>query len=223
MSCRSVDVEPSATSIDGRATLTFDRSRIVSAATATHTQNARQRCGSLSGIDRVGGGGLAMNSRTFPCTAADRAYSPDRTRHHWTMTSPLPAPPARDPDLADDFSRGPDPALWVTGYLEHWTTPERAAARFARSRDGLILRIDADQPDWRRQEAPLRVSNLQTGSFGGPIGSIRGTHRHRPDALTVRTPVPTKLLWAPRSGRVDITVSASRDPGCMLAAWLVGT
>jgi len=139
------------------------------------------------------------------------------------MTSPLPAPPARDPDLADDFSRGPDPALWVTGYLEHWTTPERAAARFARSRDGLILRIDADQPDWRPEDAPLRVSNLQTGSFAGPIGSTRGTHRHRPDALTVRTPVPTKLLWAPRSGRVDITVSASRDPDCMLAAWLVGT
>ena len=31
------------------------------------------------------------------------------------------------------------------------------------------------------------------------------------------------MLWAPTAGRVDVTVSASRDPGCMLAAWLVGT
>lgn len=36
-------------------------------------------------------------------------------------------------------------------------------------------------------------------------------------------PTPTRLLWAPSAGRVDVTVSATRDPGCMLAAWLVGT
>src|SRR5690606_38174989 len=96
------------------------------------------------------------------------------------MTSPLPAPPARDPDLSDDFAGGPDPAFWVTGYLEHWTTAERAAARYSQAADGLLLRIDEDQPDWRPEDAPLRVSNLQTGSFSGPVGSTRGTHRHRP-------------------------------------------
>lgn len=30
-------------------------------------------------------------------------------------------------------------------------------------------------------------------------------------------------LWTPASGRVEITISASRDAGCMTAAWLVGT
>jgi hypothetical protein len=39
----------------------------------------------------------------------------------------------------------------------------------------------------------------------------------------VRTDTPMRLLWAPSAGRVDVTVSASRDPDCMLAAWLVGT
>jgi hypothetical protein len=87
---------------------------------------------------------------------------------------------------------------------------------------GLRLLIAEDQLDWREEDAPMRVSNLQTGVFSGPLGSIRGTHRHRSDGLSVRTVTPERLLWAPSSGRVDITVSASVDDGCMLAAWLVG-
>lgn len=138
------------------------------------------------------------------------------------MTS-LPAPPPRAPDVDDDFTAGPSPALWVPHYLPHWTTPDRSAARCRTTPHGLELRIEADQPDWRPEDAPLRVSNLQTGTFSGPVGSPRGTHRHRDDGLVVRTATSTRLLWAPSAGRVDLTVSASSDPGCMLAAWLVGT
>jgi hypothetical protein len=146
----------------------------------------------------------------------------------------IPPPPARTPDLDDDFagSRLRD-NLWVDHYLPHWSTPDRSRARYdLDDRDlvgrevagrGLGLRIDDDQLDWRSEDAPLRVSSLQTGTFSGPLGSQRGTHRHRPDGLTVRTATPTRLLWAPSAGRVDITVSASVDEGCMLAAWLVGT
>ncbi|AZC12608.1 hypothetical protein [Microbacterium sp. ABRD28] len=139
------------------------------------------------------------------------------------MTTALPAPPTHPPLFDDDFSRGLDPERWVAHYLPHWTTPDRSEARYALSRAGLQLRIDADQLDWRPEDAPLRVSNIQTGSFSGPVGSTIGTHRHRDDGLTVRTETPSRLLWAPTSGRVDITVSASRDPDCMLAAWFVGT
>jgi hypothetical protein len=133
---------------------------------------------------------------------------------------PFPATPARPPDIADDFT-GLDASLWVPHYLPHWTTPERSRARYALGASGLRLLIEADQPDWREADAPLRVSNLQTGTFSGPVGSMRGTHRHRP-GLLVRTETPTELLWAPSSGRLDIVVSASLDEGCMLAAWLVG-
>lgn len=136
---------------------------------------------------------------------------------------PLPTPPSQAPDVEDDFTRGVRRDLWVAHYLPHWTTPERSAARYEQRPDGLALTIAEDQPDWRPEDAPLRVSNLQTGTFSGPLGSPRGTHRHRPDGLTVRTSTPTQLLWAPSAGRVDLTVSATRDPGCMLAAWLVGT
>jgi hypothetical protein len=146
------------------------------------------------------------------------------------MTTPgaapeaLPRPPDRAPDVEDDFAGALSSDLWVEHYLPHWTTPDRSAARSdAVPGGGRRLRIDADQPDWRPEDAPLRVSNLQTGTFSGPMGSTRGTHRHRPDGLVVRTPTPTRLLWAPSSGRIDITVSATREADCMLAVWLVGT
>ncbi|CAI9392551.1 hypothetical protein [Microbacterium sp. T2.11-28] len=136
---------------------------------------------------------------------------------------PLPPPPDRAADFADDFAGPLSEDRWVAHYLPQWTTPERSAARCRAVARGIELRIEADQPDWRPEDAPLRVSNLQTGMFSGPLGSDVGTHRHRPDGVTVRTPVPTRLLFAPSAGRVEIDVSASRDLGCMTAAWLIGT
>lgn len=134
----------------------------------------------------------------------------------------LPAAPNRQPNIDDDFAHGLSPDRWVASYLPQWTTPERALARYAMVPTGIQLRIESDQPDWRPEDAPLRVSNLQTGVFSGPVGSPFGTHRHRAD-LEVRTQTPQRLLFAPSQGRVDVTVSASRDSNCMVAAWLVGT
>ncbi|PTT16860.1 hypothetical protein DBR36_12005 [Microbacterium sp. HMWF026] len=141
-----------------------------------------------------------------------------------TAGEKLPAPPSRPADLDDDFATGaPDPSRWVSAYLPQWTTRERAAARWNAEPNGIRLRIDDDQPHWRPEDAPLRVSNLQTATFSGPLGSTRGMHRHRTDGLTVHTEVPTSLLFAPSRGRVDVTISASTDSGAMVAAWLVGT
>ena len=140
------------------------------------------------------------------------------------MVEMFPELPARPPDVADDFATTTlRDDLWVGDYLPHWTTPERSCARYEMAGpSGIRLLIEETQLDWRDEDAPLRVSNLQTGVFSGPLGSERGTHRHRPDGLTVRTHTPERLLWAPSAGRVDVTVSASLDEGCMLAAWLVG-
>ncbi len=137
-------------------------------------------------------------------------------------TRAFPGQPHRPAAFDDDFRGGLDPARWVAGYLPHWTTADRAAARYRITGQGIELRIEADQPDWRQEDAPLRVSNLQTGLFSGPVGSAAGTHLHRDD-LRVRTETPLELLFAPSQGRVEITLSASRAPGCMVAAWLVGT
>lgn len=126
--------------------------------------------------------------------------------------------------VIDDFE-GPGlrEDLWIPHYLPQWTTPDRSAARFRFVPEGLQLRIEEGQPNWRDEDGELRVSNLQTGVFSGPVGSRSGTHRHRDDGLTVRTDVGTRLLFAPSAGRVEISVTASVDADCMLAAWLVGT
>lgn len=139
------------------------------------------------------------------------------------MTDALPEAPSHAPSFSDDFSQGLDGEKWIAHYLPQWTTPERSGARFAMVDSGLQLRIEHDQLDWRAEDAPLRVSNLQTAVFSGPVGSTRGTHRHRPDGLAVRSETPLRLLFAPTAGRIDLTVAASVDDGCMLAAWLVGT
>jgi hypothetical protein len=113
------------------------------------------------------------------------------------------------------------PERWVDHYLPQWTTPERSAARYDVTDDGLTLRIDADQPAWRVEDGELRVSNLQTGSFSGPAGSRRGQHRHR-DGLTVVTPQPERRLFTPTRGLVEAELRASADPTVMLALWLIG-
>jgi hypothetical protein len=125
------------------------------------------------------------------------------------------------PVFADDFTGDQlDGSRWLPHYLPHWTTPERSAARFTVG-DGLRLLIAADQQAWLPEDGPMRVSNLQTGSFSGPRGSALGQHRHRDD-LRVLSPQPTRRLWTPASGLVEAAMSATRSPTCMLAIWLVG-
>jgi Glycosyl hydrolases family 16 len=65
------------------------------------------------------------------------------------------------------------------------------------------------------------LSNIQTGTFAGPLGSPIGQHRHRPD-LAVRTPQITRRLYTPCFGLAEAVLRASPDPACMLAFWLVG-
>ncbi|NLF04159.1 MAG: glycoside hydrolase family 16 protein [Actinomycetales bacterium] len=137
---------------------------------------------------------------------------------------PREAPP-RGEELRlvlDERFLGLDPDRWVPHYLPHWTTPERSRARFRLTNVGLELRIEHDQAPWRDEDGPLRVSNLQTATFSGQLGSSRGTHRHRADGLLVRTATPTRHLLTLVGGRVEVTASATRAPGCMLGLWLVG-
>ncbi|MDF1478708.1 glycoside hydrolase family 16 protein [Leifsonia sp. H3M29-4] len=125
-------------------------------------------------------------------------------------------------EIHDRFD-GPalDARTWLDAYLPHWTTPERSLARYELGGDGIRLRIDADQPAWLPATGLMRVSALQTGTFSGPVGDAVGQDRPRDD-LRVVTAVPPRRLWAGRSGRVEVTVSASPDPTCMLGIWLIG-
>jgi Glycosyl hydrolases family 16 len=114
-----------------------------------------------------------------------------------------------------------DATRWVAHYLPQWTTPKQSAAHFDLMQHGLRLRIDADQPPWRDGDGELRASNLQTGTFSGPVGSPRGQHRHT-DGMSVVTEQPTRKLYAPSAGLVEARLRAVADPTIMLAFWLIG-
>ena len=84
-------------------------------------------------------------------------------------------------EFCEDFAAPAlDPGRWIAHYLPQWTTPERSGARYELHPGLLRLRIDADQPAWRPEDGEMRVSNIQTGTFSGPLGSAIGQHRHRP-------------------------------------------
>ena len=126
-------------------------------------------------------------------------------------------------ERVDRFEGGAlDPTLWIPDYLPHWTTPERSRARYRLAGHGLELRIEHDQPAWRPQDGDFRVSHLQTGEFAGPLGSSVGQHRVGRD-LRVVTEREARRLWTPEGGgRLEVVMSASADPTCMLGVWLVG-
>jgi hypothetical protein len=124
--------------------------------------------------------------------------------------------------FSEDFASPTlDPDRWVDHYLPQWTTPDRSVAHYAINDRSLELRIDADQLPWRDEDGGLRVSNIQTGTFSGPMGSTVGTHRYRDD-LRVRTAMETRHLWTPTEGLVEATLEATRDGTCLVAIWLVG-
>ena len=126
-------------------------------------------------------------------------------------------------ELDEDF-RGPalDPTRWLPYHLPQWSSRAASAARYDLDDDGLVLRVDADQPPWCPElDGGTRVSNLQTGVFAGPLGSPVGQHRFSPDAV-VREEQPTKRLYTPYLGVIEVRCAASADPDAMVALWMIG-
>jgi hypothetical protein len=126
-------------------------------------------------------------------------------------------------EVEDRFG-GPDldPSIWIPYYLAHWSSRERAAARY-RFRDGALeLLIEADQPAWAPEwDGELRVSSLQTGAFSGPVGSSIGQLHFR-DGLVVRSEQPTERRYAPQYGLFELRAQAIADPANMVALWMIG-
>jgi len=95
----------------------------------------------------------------------------------------VPASPGGGvPEFTDGFDLGRlDPARWIPGYLAHWSSRERAAARYRVDGGRLALEIAPDQGPWNpADDGATRVSSIQTGMFAGPVGSSIGQHRFRP-------------------------------------------
>ena len=130
-------------------------------------------------------------------------------------------------DLDEEFAAPVlDARVWLPVYLPQWSSRDRKAARYdvggASGRTGLRLRIDADQPPWAPEwDGDLRVSNLQTGVFAGPVGTSIGQHRFRPD-LVVREAQEPRALYTAQYGIVEVRARALADARVLCAFWLIG-
>jgi len=111
---------------------------------------------------------------------------------------------------------------WLPCYLPHWSSRERAAARYELGEGCLRLLIDDDQEPWCPElDGDVRVSSLQTGAFAGPVGSTVGQHRFHPSAV-VREAQPNVRLYTPQYGRFELRARACDDPHTMVALWMIG-
>jgi hypothetical protein len=115
-----------------------------------------------------------------------------------------------------------DRSRWLPYYLPHWSSRERAAARYRVRGGSLELLIDADQEPWCPEfDDGVRVSSLQTGAFAGPLGSPIGQHRFNPAAV-VREEQEDIRLYTPHTGRIEMRAAASADPSTMVSLWMIG-
>lgn len=129
----------------------------------------------------------------------------------------------REPALDERFGEGVlDEKVWWPFYLAHWSSRERAAARYSVAPDALELFIDADTAPWSPEfDGDNRVSHLQTGQFSGQCGGPVGQHRFR-EGLVVRQEQPERRLHLPRFGVIEVRMAAVRHPDAMVAFWPIG-
>lgn len=133
------------------------------------------------------------------------------------------APPGYDLVFADEFDGDElDPRAWLPFYLPHWSKRERTVPRYAVADSCLTLRIDRDQPAWCPEfDGAVKVSNVQTGHFSGPLGSGHGQHRFSPD-LVVRDELPPQKLFLSQYGRFEVRAKADISANNLVALWLIG-
>jgi hypothetical protein len=126
-------------------------------------------------------------------------------------------------DFEDAFDgEALDESRWLPYYLPHWSSRERAAARYEVGGGRLRLLIEADQEPWCPElDGEVRVSSLQTGLYAGPVGSTVGQHRFNPNAV-VREAQENVQLYTPRYGLIELRAAAIDDPSNMVALWMIG-
>jgi len=141
--------------------------------------------------------------------------------------SSAPANPLERPGYAlvwhDEFEgHALDTQKWLPLYLPHWSSRERASARYGLQDSTLVLRIDADQRPWCPEfDGGVKVSSIQTGLFAGSLGSALGQHRFNP-RLTVREAHANVRLYTPHYGYFECRAKCVNTPGNHVALWLIG-
>ncbi|TFC20086.1 hypothetical protein E3O19_01610 [Cryobacterium algoritolerans] len=151
--------------------------------------------------------------------AAVESSGPRRSSHVISEMSRLQAAL----DFVDDFEGDDlDRSRWLPTYLPQWSSRAPSAACSEQRNGRFRLLIESDQPPWSTEHnGGLRVSNLRTGVFSGPVGSDIGQH-HFASGLRVSEAQHEQRLYTPLSGIIEARFAANADPNCLVALWMIG-
>ncbi|MGG1551485.1 glycoside hydrolase family 16 protein [Paenibacillus ferrarius] len=123
----------------------------------------------------------------------------------------------------DDFDTDElDRTKWLPYYLPQWSNRKRSAANYTIKDSQLILQITQDQLPWCPEfNGDVKVSNLQTGVFSGPLGSSQGQHKFSSDCL-VQEEQPLTQLFTPHYGYFELRAKGVGNPNNVCAFWMIG-
>ncbi len=126
--------------------------------------------------------------------------------------------------LQDDFDAGQlNTDYWFPFYLPQWSSRKKSMPSYKIKDSILTLYISNHQQPWCQEwNGDVRVSNLQTGVFSGPLGSKLGQHRFT-DSLLVREQQETEIKVALHYGWVEFKARCRIAKENVAALWLIGT
>lgn len=123
----------------------------------------------------------------------------------------------------DDFETDElERSKWLPYYLPQWNSRRNSEANYRFEDSQLLLRITEEQRPWCPEfDGDVKVSNLQTGVFSGPLGSASGQHRFSRECL-VREEQPEERLFVPQFGYIEIRARGLATPRNVCAFWMIG-
>ncbi|WP_054939504.1 glycoside hydrolase family 16 protein [Paenibacillus ihuae] len=123
----------------------------------------------------------------------------------------------------DDFDSGDlDQSKWLPYYLPQWSSRAKTKANYRFEESQLILQITEDQEPWSTEfNGGIKVSNLQTGVYSGPLGSEYGQHRFS-SSCRVREEQAEERLFTPHYGYLELRAKGLYNPNNLCALWMIG-
>ena len=125
--------------------------------------------------------------------------------------------------MYDDFNdEQMNSDYWFEFYLPQWSSRELSAPHYIIEDSILKLYIANDQKPWCTEwNGNVKVSNLQTGVFSGPLNSTIGQH-HFTEGLVVREVQEKEIKIALCYGTVEFKAKCSLSKENVAALWLIG-
>lgn len=115
-----------------------------------------------------------------------------------------------------------DRSRWLPHYLPQWSSKQSSKANYRIQDSRLILQITEDQLPWCPEfNGDVKVSNLQTGVFSGPLGSEFGQHKFSPGCI-VREEQAEERLFTQQFGYFEIRAKGSGNPNNVCGFWMIG-